>query len=212
MSIKNQIKIGNFLADGGLINLPIGFIPEYFQMHDVGEGTNPNMVQWFRRQQVNSATGEQEGMLTTGSTGVVTLLADAGGITAYNTGSQIPTIIEYADASTPTAKTATAAGTFVKPSVSNAQDRGSIYECVTSTGAVVTEPTWPSADGEQVTDDGSNVWEKVNVSKQRAGYQGVVIAAALMTNGREMYYVALAGDSVDHGDVDGWASGIDPDA
>ena len=98
------------------------------------------------------------------------------------------------------------------PSVSNAQDRGSIYESVTSTGAVVTEPVWPSADGEQVTDDGSNVWEKVNVSKQRAGYQGVVIAAALMTNGREMYYVALAGDSVDHGDVDGWASGIDPDA
>ena len=213
MSIKNQIKVGNFLADGGLINLPIGFTPDYFQMHDVGEGTNPDMVQWFKRQQVNSASGEQEGMLTTGSSGVVTLLADAGGITAYDTGSQIPTIEEWTEArsTAATARTATAAGTYIKPTVSSDADRGSIFECVTAGTGDSTEPTWPASDGENVL-DGSTVWQKVNVSKQRAGYQGVVIAAALMTNGREMYYVALAGDSVDHGDVDGWASGVDQNA
>lgn len=213
MSIKDSIKIGNFLADGALINLPIGFIPDYFQMHDVGEGTNPNMVQWFRRQEVNSATGEQEGMLTTGSSGVVTLLADAGGITAFETGSQLPTINEWTEArsTAATARTATAAGTYIKPTVANVADRGSIFECVTAGTGASTEPTWPDADGENVL-DGSTVWQKVNVDKQRAGYQGIVIAAALMTDGREMYYFALQGESIDHGDVDGWTDGVDPDA
>ena len=213
MSTKNQIKTGNFLADGSLINLPIGFIPDYFQMHDVGEGTNPNMVQWFRRQQVNSATGEQEGMLTTGTSGAVTLLADDGGITAFETGSQIPTVTTWTKAvgDAATARSATAAGTYVKPSVANKADRGSIFECVTAGTSAATEPTWPDADGEQVL-DGTTVWEKVNVSKQRAGYQGVVIAGALMTDGREMYYLALSGASVDHGDVDGWTDGVDPNA
>ncbi|KKL50078.1 hypothetical protein LCGC14_2309070, partial [marine sediment metagenome] len=33
------------------------------------------------------------------------------------------------------------------------------------------------------------------------------------TNGQEVYYLALQADQVvDHGDVDGWTSGIDPDA
>ena len=85
--------------------------------------------------------------------------------------------------------------------------------CVATTGAVATEPTWPSADGAQVTDSVGNVWEKVNVSLQRGGYQGVVIAAAIQTNGQLMYYFALRADhSVVHGDVDGWTDGIDPDA
>lgn len=213
MSIKVQFKTGNFIADDGLINLPIGFIPDYFQMHNVGQSTSPNMIQWFRRQQVNSPTGEQEGMLTTGTTGVVTLLGDAGGITAYDTGSQIPTIEEWTQSrsSAATARTATAPGTYIKPTVANAADRGSIFECVTAGTGDSTEPTWPDSDGENVL-DGSTVWKKVNVSKQRAGYQGVIIAAALMNDGEENYYLALAGDSVDHGDVDGWASGIDPDA
>ena len=210
--MNDNIKVGHFEADGGLINLPVGFIPDYFKLVEVGE-TNPNMYEWFRLQEQDEASGSQEGNILTGSTGVVTQSADDGGIIAFNAGSEAPSIIEYADASTPTAKTATAPGTFVKPSAGNAQDRGSIYECVTSTGAVVTEPVWPSADGEQVTDDGSNVWEKVNVSKQRSGYQGVVISATIQTNSREYYYLALqAVQAVDHGDVDGWTDGTDPNA
>ncbi len=208
MSMKEKIKIGHYEADGGIINLPIGFIPDHFRL--VAMITNPLVYEWWRSQQTEEATGAQEGIIDTA--GTKTLAADDAGITAYSTGAEGPTVIEYADATTPTAKTATAPGTFVKPSAGNAQDRGSIYECVTSTGAVVTEPTWPSADGEQVTDDGLNVWEKVNVSKQRGGYQGVVVQDNIQTDGQEMYYVALAGDSVDHGDTAGWTDGIDPDA
>ena len=213
MSVKEKIKVGHFTADGSLINLPIGFIPDYFQLHDVGEGTNPDMVQWFREQESSEATGSQEGMLTTGSSGVVTLLADDGGITAFNAGSESPTVTTWTKAvgDAATARTATAAGTYVKPSVANVADRGSIFECVTAGTSDAAEPTWPDADGEQVT-DGTTVWEKVNVSKQRTGYQGVIIAAGIQTGGREMYYLAMAGDSVDHGDVDGWSNGTDPDA
>ena len=210
--MNDNIKTGHYESDGGLVNLPIGFKPDYIKLVVVGQ-TNPDSYEWFRLQEQDEASGSQEGNITTGSTGVVTQSADAGGITAYETGVQVPTVIEYADATTPTAKTATAAGTYVRPSAGNAQDRGSLYECVTSTGAVVTEPTWPSSDGAQVTDDGSNVWEKVNVSVSRGGYEGVVVSATIQTNGVEYYYIALqAIQAIDHGDVDGWASGIDPNA
>lgn len=210
----NKIKTGHFEADGSLINLPIGFIPDFFQLHDVGEGTNPDMVQWFRAQETDEATGSQEGLLTTGSTGVVTLLSDDGGIIAFDTGSQAPTVTTWttAVATAATARTATAPGTYVKPSVASVTDRSAIFECVTAGTGGGTEPTWPDAVDEQVTDN-SVVWERVDKSLERQGYQGVVIAAALMTNGQEMYYFALqANQSIDHGDVDGWTDGIDPDA
>ena len=192
----SKIRIGNFEADGSLINLPIGFIPDKFVLEERGV-TNPNMYRWFRAQERVEATGAQEGNIMTGSTGVYTQSSDDQGIIAYNAKAEFPTIGEYADAGTPTARTATAAGTYVKPSVDNAQDRGSIYECVTSTGAVVTEPVYPSDDGGQVTDDGTNTWEKVNVSKKTIGYQGVVIENEIQTNGRQYYYEAVQADQDD---------------
>ena len=209
----NQIKTGHFEPDGGLINLPIGFIPDYFTMHELGGG-DAAVVQtiWFRSQEQDEASGEQEGW--TNTEGTTDVLADAGGITAYDTGSQTPTVTTWTKAvgDAATARTATKAGTYVKPSVASDGDRGSVFECVTAGTSSATEPTWPTSDDKNVT-DGTTVWKKVNVSLQRGGYQGVVIAAVLMTDGQEMYYLALQGEQrVDHGDVDGWTSGIDPDA
>lgn len=215
----NKIKVGHFEPDGGLINLPLGFIPDRFDMDEVGT-TNPDHVRWYRSQEQDEASGSQEGMITNGADGVITKLADAGGITAYETGVQTPTIQEWTEAraTAATARTATAPGTYIKATVgasndvSGIADRGSIFECVTAGTGASTEPTWPTADGENVTDN-SVVWQKVNVNLQRGGYQGVVIAAALMTNGQEIYYEAVqSNQSVDHGDVDGWTDGIDPDA
>ena len=211
--MSNQIKVGHFEADGGLINLPIGFIPDVIDLDEVGT-TNPDHVRWYRSQESDEASGSQEGMITNGADGVITKLADAGGITAFNSSSQTPTIQEWTEAraTAATARTATAPGTYIKPTVPNSADRGSIFECVTAGTGNSTEPTWPDADGENVTDN-SVVWQKVNVSLQRGGYQGVIIAAALSTNGQEWYYEAKQSDqSVDHGDTDGWASGTDPDA
>lgn len=208
----NKIKVGHFEQDGGLINLPLGFIPDYIRLVDFHTNTNIDIYEWWRRMEQDQASGKQEGFSI--KEGVTANLADAGGITAYDTGVQTPTITTWTKAvgDAATARTATAAGTYVKPSVASEADRGSIFECVTAGTSASTEPTWPDADGENVT-DGTTVWQKVNVSLQRGGYQGVVIAAALTADGQEMYYFAVqANQDVDHGDVAPWTSGIDPDA
>ena len=213
----NQIKIGHFEQDGGLINLPIGFVPDHIRLIDYFTDTNIEINEWFRRMELDQASGKQEGFSIL--EGVTANLADAGGITAYDTGAQSPAsgtgagqLAEWAASTSYTARTATAPGSYVKPTVSSPTDRGAVFECVTGGTSGSTEPTWPDAIDANVLDS-TPVWKRVDLSLQRGGYQGVVIAAALMTNGQEMYYIALQADQVvDHGDVDGWGSGIDPDA
>jgi hypothetical protein len=219
----SQIRVGHWEADGGDVNIPLGFIPDYMRVVEVGV-TNPNMYEWFERQEDDEASGAQEGNILTGSTGVVTQSADSQGITAYDTGSQQPAagtgagqLQEWTASQSYTARTATAAGSYAKPTVGATDDTGgvadrdAIFECVTSGTSGSTEPTWPSAIGGQVLDS-TPVWEKVNTATFRGGYQGVVVANEIQTNSREYYYLAIkAHDSVDHGDVDGWSGGVDPD-
>ena len=210
--MNDNIKVGHYEADGGIVNLPLGFIPDYFKLTDFHTDTNIIFYEWYRLMEQDQASGKQEGISI--AEGVTANLADDAGIIAYDTGSQIPTVTTWTTSvsTAATARTATAAGTYVKPSVSSSSDRGSIYECVTAGTGSATEPTWPDNDGGQVTDS-STVWEKVNVSLQRGGYQGVVIQDNIQTDGQEYYYTALkACQAVDHGDVAGWTSGIDPNA
>jgi hypothetical protein len=210
--MSNSIKTGHFTQDGGIINLPLGFVPEYIELMDFHTDTNIIFYKWWRRMESDQASGKQEGVSI--AEGITANLADDAGIIAYNTGTQTPTIEEWTEAraTAATARTATAAGTYLKATVSNGADRGSVFECRTAGTSSGTEPTWPVVDGEQVLDS-DVLFEKVNVSLQRGGYQGIVIQDNIQTDGQEMYYVALKADQdVDHGDVDGWASGIDPDA
>jgi len=208
----NKIRTGHFTPDGSTdIAIPIGFVPDWIRLDEVGNATNTNTIVWYKDQE-NDVTGDQAGSYLTGSSGIVTQLGDGAGVAAYTSKSQSPTVSSYTTtlSTAATAKTATAPGTYLKPSVGNAQDRGSIYECVTA-GSSSAEPTWPSTDGEQVT-DGTVVFEKVNVSKETIGYEGVLLDAAVMTDGQEMYYIAILSDEVDHGDTDGWTSGVDQNA
>lgn len=213
----NAIRTGHFEADGALINLPLGFIPDYFKLVDFHTSTNIVIIHWWKRMEDDLASGLQEGF--TVKEGITARLADAGGITAYNTGSQTPTVQEWTQArgSAAVARGASVGlpGTFIKATVdalNNAgqvTDRDAIFECVVDGTSAATEPTWPSAIGETVLDS-STVWEMVNEAKFRKGYQGVVIAAALMTDGQEYFYLAIRShDSVDHGDVVRWTDGID---
>jgi len=209
------VRIGHFTGDGGDVYLPLGFIPDYFKMFALNQ-TNPNIYEWFEESEDSESTTYQEGSILTGSSGEVTMSAEGAGIVAYNTGSQSPTINEYADVGSPTARSATAPGTYVRGSTSGTNnlgqdvDREAIFECVASTGAVATEPTWPTAIGGQVTDDSSNTWERVNEPLKRGGYQGIKIDETIQTNSINYYYMAIKADAVvNHGDVDGWTGGID---
>jgi hypothetical protein len=205
----SYFKDGHFEPDGALINLPIGFIPDFMILCEVG-ATNPIFYYWWRRQEQDEASGSQEGVIDTA--GTKTLAADSGGITAYDTSTQSPTLNEWTTArsTAATARTNTADGTYIRPSSSSTTDADAVFECTTAGTGSATEPTWNTGIG-QTTLDGSTVWEAVNVARIRQGYKGVIIAAALMTNGQEMYYSAWKSDeSVDEGDVDGWTDGIRP--
>lgn len=209
-----QFNTGHFEADGGAIYLPIGHVPDYFMLMDFHTDTNIVFYHWWRQMELDMGTGKQEGVSV--AEGVTANLADDGGITAYDSSDNYPSVSTWTEAvaTAATARTATASGTFVKPSTTGtmdtgeAADRSLIFECVTAGTGGSTEPTWPTEAGGQVTDN-SVVWERVTEPLFRSGYQGVSIAAALMTNGQEYFYNAwLANKARDHGDVDGWTSGV----
>lgn len=200
--------MGHYEQDGGLVYVPIGFKPDYVRAIDFHTDTNIKIYEWFYLMELDQASGKQEGFSI--AEGVTANLADAGGITVYDSASQGPTVTTWAASSMPTARTVTAHGTYVRPTVGNAYaEREAIFECVTAGTGDTTEPVWPTYDGAQVL-DGTNLWERVNdVAKENIGYQGFCIAAALQTDGQEMYFMAMQADEViDFGDVVGWSGGV----
>ena len=211
-----KYSTGAFEVDGAIIHVPVGFVPDYVMVLDMNTDNNIDLHLWWKNMEDEKATGLQEGV--TIAHDATARMADGAGIVAYNTGADTPTIVEYSAATTPTARTATAAGTFTRPSATGtteddstagSADRDALFECVTSTGAVVTEPAWPLSLGGQVTDDGSNVWEAVVPAKNRIGYEGFTVSASIMTDGAFFFYNAfLADKSVWHGDVVAWPSGV----
>ena len=167
--MSNQIKVGQFKQDGGLINLPLGFIPDYIELAN-RDLTHTVFTKWWHLMQTNDISGSQEGIAIADGGGT-TDLGDAAGITAYDTGVQTPKTGEWEASSstidekdgtsiTIVAKSATAPGTYVFPTVSSPTDRQAIFEAVTVGGNTgTTEPTWPASIGENVT-DGSLVWKR----------------------------------------------------
>lgn len=210
MADTNQIVMGHFEGDNALIYLPIGFKPDYFAAV-VMSSTSPLRYEWWGRMEDEEATALSEG-ITVDILGVPTYLnasSNSGGIAAYDSESGGPTITRWSSGATVVAKTATAHGSYIKPSASSAMDKEAVFEVLANTTLHTSEPTWPSAIGERVTDGASVVLERVNVATTRVGYQGVRIAATLVPDGEECYYTAIQADKViDHGDVDGWSSGV----
>jgi len=212
----NQIRVGHYEQDGEDVYLPLGFVPDYIRLVDFHTDTNIIVYEWWERMQDDQATGKQEGISYT--EGVTANLADDAGIQAYDTGSQAPTIGEWTASTAYTARSATANGSFVKGTTSGTNnlgqdvDREAIFECVTAGTSGTTEPTWPTAPGENTASDNGVVWQLVTEPTFRGGYQGVLIADNIQTDGQEMYYLAIkADDSRDHGDVSGWSGGVDLD-
>jgi len=209
----SQIVTAHWEQDGGLVYIPFKFVPAYVMLVDFHTSTNIILYHWFRMMEDDQATGLQEGFSV--AEGVTARLADDGGIVAYDSSAVSPTANTWtlARSSAATARSATANGVYIKPATNSKGDMSAIFECVTDGTGAATEPNW-DADapgiGDQVT-DGSTVWERVNKPVVTTGYEGICVAAALQTNGQEMWALAIDSDrDVDFGDVDGWTSGVAP--
>lgn len=213
----NGYETGIFICDGALIYVPVGFVPDKVEMYELT--SDALMYQWWKGLEdaaVAAALSSIEGILYDVDSGAASLLADGGGFASYDTGAEGPTVSTWtsAVATAATARTATARGTLVKPSTSGTDtdgqnaDRSMIFECVTAGTSSGTEPTWPTAIGDQVLDS-DVLFELVNEASIRTGYQGFRVAAALMANGEYHVYDAWKANKTHiWGDVDGWPSGV----
>jgi len=213
-----RIKVGHYVQDGGIIYLPIGFIPSRILLIDFHTSTNIIFYWWFSEMEQYQSTGAKEGISV--AEGVTARMADDAGIVEYDSGSQLPSIVAWAASTAYTARTATADGSFVKGGTAStslnvdgvAVDRNAIFECVTAGTSGTSEPSWPVEVGENSASDNGVIWQLVVEPEHRGGYQGVCVQDNIQTNGQEMYYEAILADTnVDHGDVDGWASGVSPE-
>ncbi len=202
-------KIIKITGDNGLVYIPLGFIPDWVEMIYRGASSTNAIVYKWNRLLADLATVIDGWSFTDG---VDAEIASGSGIATYDSASQLPTISTWTTAvsTAATAKTATAHGTYVRPTSASDTDMSAIFECVTAGTGAATEPTWPAAIGGQVTEPGGDVvWERVNVPTTRIGYQGIRIAAAVVADGYEAYIKAEQADEIsDLGDVDGWTGGI----
>lgn len=204
-----QSIVFHYEPDGSDVYLPLGFVPDYCEILEVG-ATAPLIHRWYEMMEDDEASGSQEGVIDDGD-GTLSLASDSQGIIAYDTASQLPTVTVWSAGLTVVARSAGAHGTYIKPTTNSDTDREAIFEVVTNTTTGTTEPTWPAAIGEQVSDNHGSpvVYERVNVALERVGYQGIVVANELQTDGQEMYGWAMQADiALDFGDVAGWTGGV----
>lgn len=201
-----KLIVGHFEPDGALIYLPIGFEPDLFRLWDYA--TAPLCHTFFGQMEDDEASGAKEGIKDDGD-GSYSKLGDDGGFAAYDTGTQ-KSISAWA------ASTAYSLNDLVVASSTGVDDNGllvgqeQVYKCTTAGTSDSSEPTWPSEFDAYSASDNGVIWQKVgDEAIYRYGYQGIRIAADLMTNGQECYYEAFLADSKhDWGDVDGWSGGI----
>ena len=215
-----RIVTGHYEPNGAIIYVPVGFIPDFLYAEEYGASDVLKYV-WFGNEEENAETTDG---IVEDTDGTNSKLTAAAGITGYDTGTQGPygdvsAAAQIADwvASTASwqARSATTHGDYVHATATGVDDlgllvdRSAIFECVTAGTSGATEPIWPSAIGGQVLDS-TPVWEKVtDVATFQGGYKGFTIAATLMTDGQEWYYLALMADEViDHGDQANWPGGV----
>ena len=213
---------GQFISDGLETIIDVGFVPNKVKSH-LDDGTNPDIITWF--QQMTLRATPIFGYVLTGSSGIVTRLTTAAtGISAYDSqingvmvDSPVPgkgkmevPISEYATlvsgSTTPTARTGAIIGTITKPSTRN----GRVYECTTSIGACLAEPTWGTTLGGTTTDSATNVWTCRREDNVVGGAKGFVLGADASQNddGNIIEFEAERSDvDSDLGDVGNYAAG-----
>ncbi len=212
-----KLIVRHFESDGLATIVDLGYIPEMCKLH-LDEGTNPDIITWFRRMFDDEGI---YGHIMTGSTGVVTRATTAAtGISAYDSATlkamlpapsgdgeaaaTLPLSWTQTRSSNASARSTTALGTLIKPTSGN--ETGLIGECTFDGTGDSSEPTWPTRAGESVT-DGTTIWIMRNLKVKMIGVKGIQIGVDVIQNdnGNQLYLEAYGADKdpadVDAGDV-----------
>jgi len=213
----SQVKIGHYEQDGGLVYVPVGFIPDFLLAFDRNSASGSGVLyMWWREMEDYDPTTDTviDGISITDGTDAE--LAAAGGFAAYDGEAAAPTVTNHAVSTAYVLEATDPALCFVRPPVDatdedgNVVDRDAIFQCTTAGTSSATAPTaWPAVLGGTLL-DGTAVWTRVNEATFRKGYQGFRVAAAIQTNAYEMYYTAFQGDGGSQrlGDSAEWSNGI----
>ncbi len=163
-----KFNSGQFVADGNAVNVDVGFIPDFVFAIEGLEESTPQLHYWFRSA-IDSASAEaQFGIIDTGGTKAKHAAAVNGFAVLDTTAlklllpnpaggddltADLPNPYTVARSTAATARTATALGTVLKPSLTNVAAKfGLVFECITA-GTGSAEPTWPTVAGGKVLDN-----------------------------------------------------------
>lgn len=217
-----MIVSGTFIADNAIAaNIDIGFIPDYVELISALGGTEL-IVRFYRVLADAEATG-QYGIIDDGAGALAPCASAAYGIAAYDEGEDMRVLIEdpstgklkekavygdysasvnYSTATGSAARSATAIGTIVRPTVHN----GYVYELITTASGTDTEPTWPTTPGETV-DAGYHIWMCREENLVKGGGKGFTVGASISTDSEVWVFKAERHDRM--GDM-GDAADLDP--
>ncbi|KKL65965.1 hypothetical protein LCGC14_2149710 [marine sediment metagenome] len=188
-----KIVSGTYIAGANAANIECGFIPDYVELWTAVNGTEL-VYHWSKVFGDTSALTGQYGILdtagvksvpTTAATGIIAYDATALSVMLPNPAggadlrADLPSAYTVALSTAATARTATALGSIVKPSLGN--ENGLLAECTTA-GTGSAEPTWPTIAGETVVDN-SVTWTMREWKTEARGVKGFTVGATVCSDG-----------------------------
>ncbi len=205
-----KFNSGQFVADGNAVNVEVGFIPDLVIAIEGLEETTWQIHYWFRSAIDSASALGQFGLLDTAGTKSIHAAAINGFAPLDTTAlklllpnpsggndlaADLPDPYTVARSTAATARTATALGTVLKPSLNNVAAKfGLVYECITA-GTGSAEPTWPTIAGGKVLDnDVEYIAREENVENR--GVKGFTLGATGQTDSDEWIWAAFAADKV----------------
>lgn len=202
----------HFIGSGEIVELDLGFIPDFVYLQVEGAATACVWYIWERIMEDEGVAAIKGGIRF--SEGVTAIYAHDGLIAAFEGKIKTPTIVDWTTAvsTAATAKTGLVHGTYVRPTGLNGNDRSAIFECVVAGTGIATEPDWatlaPALGNQFVEPGGDTTWERVNVAEEIKQCNGIEIAAAIAVDSTIFSGYAIRGDVVKNfGDAANWPVG-----
>jgi len=210
--MESKIVSGKFQVGAVACNVECGFVPDYVRAIAAIGGAEVAFEWWKVLYDYVLAAKGKYGFVTDAAA-PAHVAAATNGIIPYDTvvetvqlpapdgdGYKKAQSIATFDATEAayTARTITALGSVVRPTVRN----GFVYEQITHVGAGA-EPTWPTQLGDTVTIGGGDTWICREERVCRRGVKGFTVGATICTDGNEWVFKAELHDRYgDMGDAD----------